>query len=146
MVRKGLVMVLVAVALGVLPLLASACGESKAVARPSFSYVTQPRLLDIGDFSLLKGQPTRVMLHATTSHQLRIFILAARPLDSITLLRVAAADGSQEVHVAVTLQGSPHTSGKQTAYGLTAESIKPGTYRLDLRGRGRVSSLAVMDR
>ena len=145
MSRRGLVIVLVAVALGVLPLLASACGEGKAVAQPSPSYTTQPRLLDIGDFSLIKGRPTRVMLHATTSHPLRIFILAGRPLDSITLLRVAAANGSQVAHVAVTLQGSPHTSGKQTRYGLTAEPIEPGYYRLDLRGRGRVSSLAVMD-
>ncbi len=146
MVRRGLVIVLAAVALAVLPNLATACGESKAVAQPSFSYVTQPRLLDIGDFSLLKGRPTRVMLHATTSHPLRIFILTDRPLDSITLLRVAAADGSQVAHVAVTLQGSPHTSGKQTAYGLTARSIEPGYYRLDLVGRGRIGSLAVQDR
>ena len=146
MVRRGLVIVLIALALGVLPLIASACGEGEAVAQPSFSYTTQPRLLDIGDFSLLKGRPLRVMLHATTSHALRIFILAERPLDSITLLRVAAANGSQVEHVAVTLQGSPHTSGKQTAYGLTAESIEPGYYRLDLVGRGRIGSLAVQDR
>ena len=146
MVRKGLVIVLVAVAVGVLPLIASACGESKAVAQPSFSYKTQPRLLDIGDFSLLKGRPTRVMLHATTSRPLRIFILAERPLDSITLLRVAAADGSQVAHVAVTLQGSPHASGKQTAYGLTAGPIRPSYYRLELLGRGRIGSLAVQDR
>ena len=146
MVRKGLVTVLVAVAVGVLPLIASACGESKAVAQPGFSYTTQPRLLDIGDFALLKGRPARVMIHATTSHPLRIFILAERPLGSITLLRVAAADGSQAPHVAVPLQGSPHASGKQTAYGLTAEPIKPGYYRLDLFGRGRIGSLAVQDR
>jgi hypothetical protein len=145
MVRRGLVIVFVAVALGVLPLIASACGEVKAVAQPSVSFTTQPRLLDIGDFSLLKGRPTRIMLHATTSQALRIFILAARPLDSITLLRVAAADGTQVAHEAVPLQGSPHASGKQTAYGLTTEPIEPGYYRLDLRGRSRVSSLAVMD-
>jgi len=146
MVRRGLVVGFVAVSLCVIPLLASACGEGKTVARPSFSYVTQPRLLDIGPFSLLKGRPTRVRLHATSSHPLSIFILAERPLDSITLLRVAAADGSQVAHVAVTLQGGPHTSLRQTAYGLTTESIKPGYYLLDLLGRGRIASLAVQDR
>ena len=146
MVHKGLVVVFVAIALVTLPLLGSACGEGKAVAQPSFSYVTQPRLLDIGPFSLLKGRPTRVMLHATTSHPLRIFILTERPLDSVTLLRVAAADGSQVKHEAVPVQGSPRASGKQTAYGLTAEPIEPGYYRLDLLGRGRIESLAVQDR
>ncbi len=145
-VRKGLVIVLVAVAVGVLPLIASACADSKAVARPSFSYTTHSRLLDIGDFSLLEGRPTRVMLHTTTSHPLRVFILAERPLDSITLLRVAAADGSQVAREAVPLQGSPHASGEQTAYELTAGSIEPGYYRLDLVGRVRIGSLAVQDR
>ena len=146
MVRKGLVFVLLAAALGLLPLLASACGEGKAVAQASFSSTARPRLLDIGDFALLKGRPTRVMLHATTSHPFRIFILAERPLDSITLLRVAAADGSQVAHGAVSVQGSPHASGKQTVYGLTAAPIKPGYYRLALLGSGGIESLAVRDR
>ena len=145
MARKVLVIVLVVVALGVLPLAVSDCGD-RGVAQASAVDAAQPRLLDIGDFSLLKGRPTRVMLHATTSHPLRIIILAERPLDSITLLRVAAADGSQVAHVAVTLRGSPHTSGGQTAYGLTAGPIETGYYRLDLVGRGRIGSLAVQDR
>ena len=36
--------------------------------------------------------------------------------------------------VAVPLQGSPHASGEQTAYGLATESVDPGYYRLDLSG------------
>jgi hypothetical protein len=145
MVRRGLAIVFVAVALGVLPFLATACGEGKAVAQPSFSYATPPRLLDIGDFSLLGGRPTRVMLRATSSHPLTIFILAERPLDAVTLRRVAAADGSQVTHKVVPVQGDPHASGQQTVYGLTAEPIEPGYYRLDLLGHGRIESLAVRD-
>jgi hypothetical protein len=143
--RKGLTVVLVAVVLGLLPLVASACGESKAVAQPSSSPATQPRLVDIGPFSLLSGRSTRVMLHATKSHPLRVFVLADRQLDSITLRHVGDTDGSLVPPEAVPLQGSPHASGKQTVYGLTTEPIEPGYYRLDLRGRGRILSLAVMD-
>ena len=85
------------------------------------------------------------MLHATRSEPLRVVILADRELDSIALRRVAGADGSLVTPLAVPLQGSPHTSGKQTAYGLTTKPIEPGYYRLDLSGRGRVSSLSVTD-
>jgi hypothetical protein len=141
--HRGLVVVLVAVVLGLVPFVSSACGESKAALQPSFSPAAQPRLLDIGPFSLLGGRPTRVMLHATKSHPLRVLILADRRLDSVTLRRVADADGSLVSPVQVPLRGSPHASGGQTAYGLTAEPVEPGYYRLDLRGRGRVSSLAV---
>jgi hypothetical protein len=136
---------LVAVVLGLVPFVASACGESKAVAQPSFSPAAQPRLLDIGPFSLLGGRATRVMLHAAKSHALRVFILADRHLDSIALHRVADADGNLVTPVAVPLQGSPHASGKQTVYGFIAEPIEPGYYRLDVSGRGRVLSLAVKD-
>lgn len=145
MVGKRVALVLVVAVLGLVPFVASACGESKAAAQVSFSPAAQPRLLDIGPFSLLGGQATRVMIHATRSEPLRIVILADRELDSIALRRVAAADGSLVTPVAVPLQGSPHTSGKQTAYGLTTESVEPGYYRLDLSGRGRVSSLSVTD-
>jgi hypothetical protein len=112
--RKGLTVGLVAVVLGLLALAASNCGESKAVAQPSFSPAAQPRLVDIGLFSLLSGRPTRVMLHATKSHPLRVFVLADRQLDSITRRHVADTDGSLVSPEAVPLQGSPRASGKQT--------------------------------
>lgn len=145
MVGKRLAVVLVAVVLLAVPFIASACGESKAAAQPSFSPAAQPRLLDIGPFSLLDGQATRVMLHATVAHTLRVVILADRELDSIVLYRVADADGSLLTPVEVPLRGSPHASGEQTAYALTTEPVEPGYYRLDLSGRGRVSSLSVAD-
>jgi hypothetical protein len=145
MVGKRVALVLVVAVLGLVPFVASACGESKAVAQPSFSPAAQPRLLDIGPFSLLGGRATRVMLYATKSEPLRVVILADRELDSIALRRVAGADGALVTPVAVPLQGSPHASGKQTAYGLTTKPVEPGYYRLDLSGRGRVSSLSVTD-
>ena len=145
MVGKRLAVVLVTVVLALVPFVASACGESKAAAQPSFSPAAQPRLLDIGPFWLLNGRATRVLLHATQAHPLRVVILADRELDSIALHRVADAAGGLVTPVAVQLQGSPHASGKQTAYGLTAEPIELGHYRLDLNGRGRVSSLSVTD-
>jgi len=145
MVGKRVALLLVVAVLGLLPLAASACGDSTAVAQPSFSPAAQPRLLDIGPFSLLRGQATRVMLHATKSKPLRVFILADHALDSIALRRVAAADGSLVTPVAVPLQGSPHSAARQTVYGLTTAPVEPGYYRLDLGGRGRVSSLAVRD-
>ena len=143
--RRVLIIVFVAVALGVLPLVASACGEGKAVAQSTSSDAAEPRLLDIGDFSQLEGRPTHVLLHATTAHPLRIFILSDQPLDSITLRRMAADDGSIVTPEAVPLKGSPHAVDGQTVYGLTTQSIDPGYFRLDLLGRSRVQSLAVQD-
>jgi len=92
-VGKRIALVLVVGVLGLVPFVASACGESKAVAQPSFSPASQPRLLDIGPFSLLGDRATRVMLHATKSEPLRVFILADRELYSVALRRVADADG-----------------------------------------------------
>jgi len=143
--RRGFAVVLIAIAVGVVPYLVSACGESKAAAQPSLSPAAQPRLLDIGGFSLIGGRPTHVLLHTTKAHPLRIFIIADRPLDSIKLRRVGADDGSIVTPEAVPLTGSPHASDGQTAYGLTTQAIDPGYFRLDLVGRGRVRSLAVQD-
>ena len=145
MARKILVIVLVAVALSNLPLVVSACGGDKGAAQASGVDAAQPRLLDIGDFSLLPGRPTHSLFHATKSHALRIFIVADRPLDSVKLRRMANDDGSLATPEAITLKGSPHDLDGQTVYGLTTPSIEPGYFRLDLLGRGRVQSLAVQD-
>ena len=145
MARKVLVIALVALALGILPLVVSACGGDKGVAQASAVDAAQPRLLDIGDFSLLPGRATHSLFHATKSHALRIFILADRPLDSVKLRRMANDDGSLATPAFVPLKGSPHDLDGQTVYGLTTPSIEPGYFRLDLLGRGRVQSLAVQD-
>ena len=145
MKRKVLVIALVAVALGILPLVGSACGEGEVVAQPSSSYTAFPRLLDIGEFSLLNGRPMHVLVQATRTHPLRIFILADRPLDSITLGRMAGADGSMVTPETVPLKGTPHAVDGQTVYGLSTQPIEPGYFRLDLLGRGRVQSLAIRD-
>ena len=143
--RKVFVIVLVAFALGILQFVGSACGESKVVAQPSSSYTAYPRLLDIGEFSLLNGRPMHVLVQATKTHPLRIFILADRQLDSITLRRMAAADGSMVTPETVPLKGTPHASDGQTVYGLSTHPVEPGYFRLDLLGRGRVLSLTIRD-
>lgn len=142
--RKVVIVVFIAVVLGMLPLAAAACGESKVVAQPTFNVV--PRLVELGPFSLISGQATHVMIHATKSHPLRIVIFADQKLHSIALYRVARADGGLVTpQVAMRLRGTPHTQSNTTAYGLTTSSVQPGFYRLDLLGPGRVSTLAVMD-
>ena len=143
--RKGLIIMLAALALGVLPLVSSGCGEDKADAQSTSSYTAYPRLLNIGDFSLLKGRPTHALIQATKTHPLRIFILADRPLDSITLRRMAAPDGHIVTPETVPLKGGPHGVDGPTVYGLSTPAIEPGFFRLDLRGRGRVQSLVVRD-
>jgi hypothetical protein len=144
--RKVLVVVLVAGALGVLALSVSACGAGReAAAQASSADAALPRLLDIGDFSLLRGRATHSLFRATNVHPLRIFILADRPLDSVKLRRMANDDGSLATPEAIPLSGSPHDLDGQTVYGLTTPSVEPGYFRLDLRGRGRVQSLAVQD-
>jgi hypothetical protein len=148
MVRRGLVTVFVAVALGGVLLLASGCGESKAVAQPSFSPAAQPQLLDIGDFSLLRGRPARTMLHVSESQPLSIFIIAKRPIASCKLSHVAAADGSLVAAQGMPLEGgAPHTNGgPDVTYWFGSPSLDAGYYRLDLSGSGRVMSLLVKQR
>jgi hypothetical protein len=144
MVRRCLTVVAVAALLCILLLLASACGESKATAQPSFSPVAQPSLLDIGDVALLKGRPAHGLLHLDSAQGLRILILAEQPLSSYSLRRVAGPDGATAPGEAVQLEGSPHTSGAETAYALlSAQPVAAGYYRLDLAGVGRVISLVV---
>jgi len=144
--HKVLVVVLVAVVLAVLMLSATACGAGhEAPAQASSADAAQPRLLDIGDFSLLPGRATHSLFRATTAHALRIFIIADRPLASVKLRRMANDDGGPATPEPIPLTGSPHDLDGQTVYGLTSKTVEPGYFRLDLRGRGRVQSLAVQD-
>jgi hypothetical protein len=143
--RRVLVIILAAVALGVLPLASSGCGGDKGVAQANAVDAAEPRLLNIGDFSLLPGRATHSLFQATKAHPLHIFILADRPLDSVRLRRMANDDGSLATPEAIPLNGSPHDLDGQTVYALTTPSIEPGYFRLDLLGHGRVQSLAVRD-
>jgi hypothetical protein len=131
--------------LGALPLTVSSCGGNKGVAQASPSLAAVPMLLDIGDFSLLRGRPAHTLFHATKAHPLRIYIIANRPLDSVKLRRMANDDGSLATAKAIPLQGSPHDVDGQTLYALITPQVEPGYFRLDLLGRGRVQSLAVRD-
>jgi hypothetical protein len=146
--RKGLARVLVAVALGLLPLVASACGEGRAVAQPSQSPHVPSQLLSIGDFSLARGRPTHAMLHLSQSQRLSIFVTADQPITSCKLWHVAAADGRLVTVGRMALDGgSPHTNGgPEVSYWFGSPSLDPGYYRLDVAGRGHISFLVVQRR
>ena len=149
MKRKGLVAVLAAVALGLVPFVASTCGGSRAVAQPSSSpQVPLSQLLNIGDFSLAVGRPVHVLLHVSESQRLSIFVTADRRIASCKLWHVAAADGSLVALKGVALDGgSPHTNGgPEVSYWFGSPSLDSGYYRLDVAGRGHISYLAVQRR
>jgi hypothetical protein len=144
--RKGLVVVLVAVALGLVSFVASACGESKAVAQPSSSpRVPTSQLLSISDFSLARSRPAHALLHVSESQRLSIFVTADRRIASCKLWHVATADGSTVALKGVVLDGgSPHTNGgPEVSYWFGSPSLDPGYYRLDVAGRGHISYLVV---
>ena len=142
--RRRLTVLTVALLVAALPLVAAACGESKAAPQPSFSYGGQPRLVDIGGVALISGRPARVMLHIGTAQGLRIFIDAEHPLRSHVLRKVDAQDGSSITPQDIPLQGSAHSLGNTTVYALlTMQPLTPGWYRLDLVGAGRLISLAI---
>lgn len=144
MVRRALLVAVIVGLLAVLPFVASGCSEGKAVAQPSYSYVASPHLLDAGDFALMPGRATHFLVRVDLAQGLRILVLAEHPLRSYSLRRVAADDGTILSPQSVALQGGPHSSGSRTAYALlTKKPVTPGYYRLDLEGKGRVSTLAV---
>ncbi len=144
--RKGLAVVLVAVALGLVSVVASACGESRAVAQPSSSpQVPTSRLLSISDFSLARGRPAHALLHVSVSQRLSIFVNADRRIASCKLWRVGAANGSPVAFRAVALDGgSPHTNGgPEVSYWFGSPALDPGYYRLDVAGQGHIGYLVV---
>ena len=142
--RRLLVMVTLAVALGLMPLFSSACGTGKAEAQPSLSPLEQPRLLNLGDFALLKARPTRILLHVDQAQRLRIAFLAEQAVKSCSLWHVAASDGSLVTPEQVPLEGGqPHGSGLPISYWFGTQSLAAGYYRLDLSGHGRIATLIV---
>ena len=145
MARKALWILAVALLLGALPLLASACGESRAVAQSSGSPRAEVRLVDVADVALLKGRPARFMFHVDSTQGLRIIMLTALPLTSHSLRKFDAQDGAPITPEDVTLEGGWHGSGRESAYALlTTRPVTPGWYRLDLVGEGRIRTLAVV--
>ena len=136
----------VAVALGLVPIVASACGGSRAVAQPRDSpQVPTSRLLSISDFSLARGRPAHVLLHVSESQRLSIFVTADRRIASCKLWHVGAADGSLVAVKGVALDGgSPHTNGgPEVSYWFGSPSLDQGYYRLDVAGRGHIGYLVV---
>ena len=141
---------LAAIVLGLVPFVASACGESKAVAQPSYSPAVQPRLVDVGGFSLVGGRPTHVVVHLSDPQRLSIFVTADLSIASCRLLHVADANGSLVPVGRIALEGgSPHRNGGpkgQVVYWFGSSSLGAGYYRLDLAGRGHIAGLVVQRR
>ena len=146
---KGLALVLVAVALGLVSLVAPACGEKTAATQPSSSpQVPTSRLLSISDFSLVGGRPAHALLHVSEPQRLSVFVTADRRIASCRLWHVGTADGSPVSLERVALDGgSPHTNGgPEVTYWFGSPSLDLGYYRLDLAGRGHISFLVVQRR
>ncbi len=61
---------------------------SGSTSAPSQSPRVPSRFLSISDFSLVDGQPTRVLLHVSEPQRLSIFINANRRIASCTLWHV----------------------------------------------------------
>jgi len=148
MVRRILVIALVAVAFSGVPFLASGCGTGRAVAQPSLSPMERPRLVNLGDFALLGDRPTRVWVRLEHSQRVRIVFISERRVKSCSLWRVANADGSLVTPEQVPLEGGrPHdNSGTEVIYWYGSPSLDPGYYRVELMGRGRIGSLIVDER
>jgi len=147
MARKVTWILAVTLLLGTLSLLVSACGESKAAAQPSVSLRAEARYVDVADVALLKGRPAHFMFHVVSTEALRIILLTDVPLASHSLRQLDAQNGTPITPWAVAVQGSPHASGRETAYALlTTQPVSPGWYRLDLAGEGRIRTLAVEGR
>ena len=142
--RKAQWVLVVALLLGALPLLASACAESRADVQPSLSPRARVRLVDVADVALLKGRPARFMFHVDAARGLRIVLLTDLPLTSHSLRKFDAQDGAPITPEDVPLEGGWHGSGRESAYALlTTRPVTPGWYRLDLVGEGRIRTLAV---
>ena len=133
--------ILVTAALVFLALAAASCGG----ASPSSG---RQHLADVADLTLEKGRPGHVWVYVEREQNLRVLLLTERPLESCTLAKVLTADGQAMPVQPVDLQGSPHTAPEGgTSYALlTRKPVTPGTYRVELAGSGRITSLTVDER
>ena len=120
---------------------AASCGGDSALTG-------RTHLADIADLTLTQDRPGHVWVCVGTEQKLRIFMITRRPLESCTLAKVAASDGSAIPVQPVSLQGSPHSApwGETTYALLTRDAVTPGTYRVELVGTGRITSLVVDER
>jgi len=153
MIRRGAFVALLALVLGGVLLAASGCGKGTAdasqqasplaAASPAWARVELFRVLNL---YLESGHPAAIEFQVK-SPELQIFALTQKPLTAhVLFLRSPGPAGSSED----TLTAVPmHTSSRRIAgfgYVFTAESVKPGPYRLVLKGSGAVFTVQVKQR
>ena len=156
MVRRHLFVALVAVVLGGVLVAASGCGGNTAASQPSHqssSLATQttPSWARVGISRVMAtylkpGRPAAIEFQVSSS-QLQVFVLTQKPLTAhVLFLRSAGPTGSSDDTLTVVPMETSTRSIGGISYVLTAKSIKPGPYRLVLRGEGEVFTIEVKQR
>jgi hypothetical protein len=117
--------------------IAASCGNQPAA--------TGQYLATISGFTLAKGHPGYVTVDVRARENLRLYIMARRPLTSCRLAKVDASDGSAIPIEPVALEGGPDAqpSGFTTYELRTTKPVTPGTYRVELVGNARVEYMKV---
>jgi hypothetical protein len=156
MVRRGAFVALGAIVLGCVLIAVSGCGESTATVQPSrqassLATQTTPGWARVGisrvmGLSLRPGRPAAIEFQVT-SPELQIFALTQKPLTGhVLFLRSPGPAGSSEdTLTAVPMQTLTRSIGG-FGYIFTAISVKPGPYRLILKGKGSVFTVEVKQR
>lgn len=157
MVRRGLCLALITVVLGGVLIAVSGCGDSAATAQPSqqpstaagqtapgWTRVGMSRVLGV---SLKPGRPAAIEFQVSSS-ELQVFVLTQKPLTGRALfLRSPGPTGSSEdTLTAVPMKTSTRSFGGAVSSLSTAKSLKPGPYRLVLKGAGEVFTVEVKQR
>ena len=110
----------------------------------SWTRVGMSRVLDL---YLKPGRPFATEFQ-TSSSELNIFVLTQKPLvRHVLLLRTPPPNGAYgDKLTVVSMQSWQRSMGPTIAYVFTAKSVKPGAYRLVLKGEGAVFALEVRQR
>jgi hypothetical protein len=149
MVRRGLSLALVTVVLGGVLIAASACGDSTATAQPSqqpspAAGQTTPGWTRVGISRVLglylkPGRPAAIEFQVSSS-ELQVFVLTQKPLTGrVLFLRSPGPTGSSDDTLTVVpMQTATRSFGGAISSISTVKSLKPGAYRLVLKGAGEV--------
>jgi hypothetical protein len=153
MIRRDAFVALMALVLSGILLAASGCGGGTAdagqQASPSAASPpawTRVELFRVMNLYLQPGHPAAIEFQVK-SPELQIFALTQKPLtDHVLFLKGPGPAGSSEDNLTAVPM---HTSSRSIAgfgYVFTAESVKPGPYRLVLKGSGAVFTVEVKQR
>lgn len=154
--RRHLFVALVPVVLSGVLVAASGCGGNTAASQPShqsspLAAQTAPGWARVGISRVMAtylkpGRPAAIEFQVGSS-QLQVFVLTQKPLTAhVLLLRSAGPTGSSDGTFTVVPMETWTRSIGGIAYVFTARSIKPGPYRLVLKGEGEVFTIEVKQR